>query len=817
MCMEEKNGIIQAQRGYTEDKSGYSGFLKSLCDLQRLLIDAVTHNKSIARAFEFLRNELDAESLHMINLRETREACFEGKINYFCYDESVMNDDIPGEWIRCNDSYINDLKRNKIILFDEDNKLDSKIVSDWKFMGKFHNGIMLPTALSDGYLLGVIVLGNLNTINYDKYFLHDVMISFDAAFEHLKMLELNKKQIGELAEAKKEAEEASVVKSQFLANMSHEIRTPMNAVIGMAEIAMREDLPKKAEESILQIKASGEHLLSIINDILDFSKLESGKLEIINDNYRMITLLNDVENIIQPRMRKKNINFKIEIDPKIPEVLWGDEKRIRQILLNFVNNSIKFTNEGSITVRVIILERHTNIITLRFEVEDTGSGIKQEDLDRLFDAFEQVDKLQHRNVEGTGLGLSISRLLIQLMNGKIGVESEYGKGSTFHIELSQPIINALPCGEYRYLAPVERKEEQICFVAPHARVLLVDDTEMNIVVEKGLLAPYNMQIDVAYDGIQALKKVKSDTHYDIIFMDHMMPEMDGVEATKNIRNLEGEYYQKVPIIALTANAIKSAQELFKEAGMNDFVAKPVEFKEVTRVLLTWLPKEFVEPSSPQALADDMDWNEEIQQLSELLDITVVKKYFSGKMDVYMRALRKFIKDGITRNEKIRAAYDNSDWKNYAIYVHSMKSSCATVGAFEISSMAESLEVAAKAESVDYIKTHTQRALGYLESLIAALKESVIKEDKDNVSDDTDDFEPIDEVTLKGYLGELKDAVYTAKISNAEDIIEKMNLYGYNGKSLKEFTEKIKVMIDDFLLDDAISAIEHFPVQGISLD
>lgn len=268
--------------------------------------------------------------------------------------------------------------------------------------------------------------------------------------------------------------------------MSHEIRTPMNAVIGMAEIAMREDLPKKAEESILQIKASGEHLLSIINDILDFSKLESGKLEIINDNYRMITLLNDVENIIQPRMRKKNINFKIEIDPKIPEVLWGDEKRIRQILLNFVNNSIKFTNEGSITVRVIILERHTNIITLRFEVEDTGSGIKQEDLDRLFDAFEQVDKLQHRNVEGTGLGLSISRLLIQLMNGKIGVESEYGKGSTFHIELSQPIINALPCGEYRYLAPVERKEEQICFVAPHARVLLVDDTEMNIVVEKGL-------------------------------------------------------------------------------------------------------------------------------------------------------------------------------------------------------------------------------------------------------------------------------------------------------------------------------------------
>ena len=251
--------------------------------------------------------------------------------------------------------------------------------------------------------------------------------------------------------------------------------------------------------------------------------------------------------------------------------------------------------------------------------------------------------------------------------------------------------------------------------------------------------------------------------------------------------------------------------------MNDFVAKPVEFKEVTRVLLTWLPKEFVEPSSPQALADDMDWNEEIQQLSELLDITVVKKYFSGKMDVYMRALRKFIKDGITRNEKIRAAYDNSDWKNYAIYVHSMKSSCATVGAFEISSMAESLEVAAKAESVDYIKTHTQRALGYLESLIAALKESVIKEDKDNVSDDTDDFEPIDEVTLKGYLGELKDAVYTAKISNAEDIIEKMNLYGYNGKSLKEFTEKIKAMIDDFLLDDAISAIEHSPVQGISLD
>lgn len=298
----------------------------------------------------------------------------------------------------------------------------------------------------------------------------------------------------------------------------------------------------------------------------------------------------------------------------------------------------------------------------------------------------------------------------------------------------------------------------------------------------------------------------------MIFMDHMMPRLDGVKATLRIRQMNDEYFRTVPIIALTANAIKSAQELFKKSGFNDFVPKPVEFKEITRVLLTWLPKEYVEPCSLDAFATDADWNEEIQSLSEILDITVVKKYFSGKMDVYMRALRKFINDSPARNDKIREAYDSKDWENYIIYVHSLKSSCATIGAIEISNMAKKLEVSAKAGVTDYINTHTEKILEYMKSLLEALQDSNIMGDEKCNSDNIQDLEHIEKQQLNESLKLLKDAIYMGKIGKAEDIIEEINGYGYNGISLREVLERIKVKLDDFMLDDAITLIDDFVVK-----
>lgn len=489
--------------------------MKVLYDLHKMLMESIANNKTITEALSFFRKRTGAEYLHIIELNQENNGIYYGRCLYVSNEaDSRKIHKNHRIWHEFQNSHVKLLSEREIIKPKAD-EINSwcEIGENKKFMIEAHNGIVLPLMFSDR-LFGFLRLINLENIECDDMFMCNAAMSFATTFEHIRALQINEEQIELLAEAKKEAEDASEVKSRFLANMSHEIRTPMNAVIGMAEIAMREDLPKKAEESILQIKASGEHLLSIINDILDFSKLESGKLEIIEDNYRILALLNDVENIIQPRMRKSKLEFHVELDPKIPEVLWGDEKRIRQILLNFINNSIKFTKEGSVTLRVIVLERQTDDIVVRFEVEDTGTGIREEDLERLFKAFEQADKIQHKNIEGTGLGLAISKFLVQLMNGRIGVKSTYGQGSVFFIELSQKIINALPCGEYRYLAPVDRKDEQVCFVAPKVKILLVDDTEMNIVVAKGIMEPYHMQMDVAYDGVEALEKLEAGNRYD---------------------------------------------------------------------------------------------------------------------------------------------------------------------------------------------------------------------------------------------------------------------------------------------------------------
>jgi len=418
-----------------------------------------------------------------------------------------------------------------------------------------------------------------------------VIIDATKHYQHLKEME-REKQI---------ADAANKAKSEFLANMSHEIRTPINAVLGMDEMILRESSEDAIKDYAMDIQAAGRTLLTLINDILDLNKIESGKMEIVPAEYDLSSVIYDISNMIRVRAEDKKLEFHVSVSSDIPAKLYGDDVRIRQILMNLLTNAIKYTPSGEVCFRISLKEKSdasggTDVV-LRFEVQDTGIGIKPEDMDKLFSKFGRIEEERNRNIEGTGLGMPITMHLLSLMESKLNIESKYGKGSLFSFDLKQKIVNETPIGDYeRRIKDLMSKKYTYTesFTAPDACVLVVDDNKINRKVFKSLLKKTQIQIMEADSGYQAIE-LASATGFDIVFMDHMMPGMDGVEAMKKIKELKDGPCANTPMIALTANAIEGAKEEYLEEGFDGYLSKPVMPEELLAVMKDTLPREKIRP------------------------------------------------------------------------------------------------------------------------------------------------------------------------------------------------------------------------------
>ena len=533
----------------------------------------------------------------------------------------------------------------------------------------------------------------------------------------------------ELREARRVAEHSNEVKSEFLANMSHEIRTPINAVLGMNEMILRRsrqarDLLPAEREKIRgvfsdicnyagNIDSAGNNLLSIINDILDVSKIEAGKLEIVESEYRLSSVLGDVSNMTVIKARDKGLDFGIEVDSRLPDGLYGDELRVRQVITNVLTNAIKYTRKGSV---LLMIRGESDgpvvaggLIRLIVTVKDTGIGIRQEDLGKLFQKFERIDLEVNSTVEGTGLGLAITHSLLEMMGGSISVDSVYGEGSCFTFTLPQKVVSTEPVGDFEEKFRRSLRETRVyeeSFRAPEARILVVDDTRMNLTVVVSLLRSTGIEIDTAISGAESVALCQA-IHYDLILMDQRMPEMDGTEAMRRIRALPGAVYRDTPFICLTADAVSGAKERYLAAGFTDYLAKPIDSQALEQMLMKYLPAEKLLPvrqgegGGELGPADGRDGFDALRPAG--IDPEIGLRYCQNDPDTYRSILREYAQNIDEKLTGLRSCLDRESWKNYAIIAHSIKSTSRMIGATALSEAAAALEAAADADRADTVQ------------------------------------------------------------------------------------------------------------------
>ena len=595
-----------------------------------------------------------------------------------------------------------------------------------------------------------------------------------------------------------QTEDANRAKTNFVSNMSHEIRTPMNSIVGITEILLRSRHSPKEQEYLLNIQSSGRVLLTIINDVLDCSKMEAGKMQLFDEPYDTCSLFHDLRISMENRIGHSGLELIYDIDQDIPCKLKGDMGRIRQVIINLVNNAIKYTEKGSVRFSVRVRQKNTDKVMLYYEVADTGIGIREEDQKILFDAFQRVEMDRNRYVEGTGLGLTISQNLVNMMGGVIEVESEYGKGSKFYFTIEQTIIDPTPVSAVNYNGQkdnVTEKEAECLFIAPEAHILLVDDNELNLVVAKELLKPLRMQIDTAENGLQAVKMVRG-SQYDLVLMDHMMPVMDGIEAAKAIRALPEDKYQNLPIIALTANAMVDARKEFLNAGMNGFVAKPIDFTRICNQLKLWLPKDLVrdvpKEEAKKLLTDDLS-DREIQPENPQTEFSFGEGVkHCGSKAALMKTIRIFYRTIDSKANKIEQCLKEGLISDYVIEVHALKSSALLIGAVPLSEAAKELESYGKQGKTEVLEEKTPEVLAMYRDFKNILKPYADKEEA--AKQEASDGEWIQA------LQQIHQCIEQFDLDGVDRIMEKLEEY-QAPECLRESMDQLRVYVADVSMEE----------------
>ncbi|MDR0946620.1 MAG: response regulator [Ruminococcus sp.] len=536
-------------------------------------------------------------------------------------------------------------------------------------------------------------------------------------------------------EAMKQAKTANESKSRFLATMSHEIRTPMNGIIGISQMIMgRSDVTPELNAQIERIYSSGHSLLGIINDILDLSKIESGNLDINPSDYDLPSLINDSVQLNMYRIGSKAIDFSLYVDEYTPAHLLGDELRIKQILNNVLSNAFKYTDSGSVKMYVSheLVDPETSEIDLIFRVEDTGQGMKEEDVNNLFSEYSRFNSSANRNTEGTGLGMNITWRLVNMMNGSIDVKSVFGKGSTFTIRIKQTKIGLTEIGPElseklsNFTFSRERQSEKLQIRRenmPYGSVLVVDDVETNLFVAEGLMKPYNLKIKLVKSGFEALDLIKSGESFDVIFMDHMMPQMDGIETTVKIR----EFGYTGTIVALTANAVSGASQMFINNGFDDFISKPIDLRNLNSALNKFVRDKY---RTGKTYTENT--------YTETTDSEVGK-------EIRKKLITFFINDARSAIESMESSAEKADWKLFAISAHGMKSSCANVGNNTLSEAAKLLEFAGKSGNDEIIKKELPSFIQGLKKFIETLKNEAAESKKKADTDAPDLLKTLSEI------------------------------------------------------------------------